>query len=131
MPVMTIGEAAARTGLAPSAIRYYEKEGLLTPPERKNGQRRYEVKTLEHLMVIQHAKKAGFTMAEIKQLFHGFKEGTPASKRWRVMASEKIAEMDELIAKAKVIQEILRRTARCQCLKLEDCGRGALAKRSS
>ncbi len=131
MSVMTIGEAAARTGLAPSAIRYYEKEGLLTPPERKNGQRRYELKTLAYLMVIQHAKKAGFTMEEIKQLFHGFKEGTPASKRWRVMAKKKIVEMDELIAKAKVIQEILRRTSRCKCLNLEDCGRAAAAKSCS
>lgn len=124
---MTIGEVAHRAGLRASAIRYYEKIGLLPNTERISGQRRYQPGILNHLAVINAAKRAGFRVDEIKQLFHGFGKGIPAFHRWQVIAQRKITEMDELIARAKKIRRLLEKADRCKCLDLEDCGRVFLA----
>jgi MerR family transcriptional regulator, redox-sensitive transcriptional activator SoxR len=127
MPNMTIGEVARRAGLRASAIRYYEKIGLLPKTERISGHRRYQPGILNHLAVINVAKRAGFRVDEIKQLFHGFGKGIPAFHRWQVLARRKINEMDHLIARAKKIKGLLEKTDRCKCLDLEDCGRVLLA----
>lgn len=79
---MTIGEVARRAGLQASAIRYYEKIGLLLKTQRIGGQRRYETGVLNYLEVIDVAKRAGFRMDAIRHLFHGFGKGTPAFRRW-------------------------------------------------
>ena len=128
MPVMTIGEVAQRTGLRPSAIRFYEKAGVLPSPVRANGQRRYADTVILRLAIIGLARKAGFSIAEVRRLFHGFRDGTPPPVRWRKLAGKKIQEMDELIAQALGIQQILKKTLRCRCLNLEECGRRILAK---
>jgi MerR family redox-sensitive transcriptional activator SoxR len=127
MSNMTIGEVARKAGLRASAIRYYEKIGLLPNTERIGGQRRYQPGILNHLAVINAAKRAGFRVAEIKQLFHGFGKGIPAFHRWQVLAQRKITEMDELIARAKKIKGLLEEAERCKCLDLDDCGRVFLA----
>jgi DNA-binding transcriptional MerR regulator len=59
------------------------------------------------LAVIRFARAAGFTMVELKQLFRGFREGTPASARWSKLARHKIAEMDALINKATAVKRML------------------------
>src|SRR6266480_1636994 len=123
MASMTIGEVARRAGLQASAIRYYEKIGLLPRTQRSGGQRRYEPGVLNYLEVIDVAKRAGFQMDEIRHLFHGFGKGTPAFRRWRLLARRKIAEVDVLIARAKKMKRLLEKADRCKCLKLEDCGR--------
>jgi len=120
---MTIGEVARRAGLQASAIRYYEKIGLLPKTQRVGGQRRYETGVLNYLEVIDVAKRAGFRMGEIRHLFHGFGKGTPAFRRWQTLAQRKITEMDELIARAKKMKRLLENADRCKCLDLEDCGK--------
>src|SRR3979409_1034877 len=122
MPNMTIGEMARRAGLRPSAVRYYEKIGLLPKSERIGGQRRYQPGILNYLAVIDTAKRAGFRVEEIKKLFHGFGRGIPASHRWRLLARRKITEIDELIARARKMKCLLEKADRCKCLDLEDCG---------
>jgi MerR family redox-sensitive transcriptional activator SoxR len=129
MANMTIGEVARRAGLQASAIRYYEKIGLLPKAQRIGGQRRYETGVLNYLEVIDVAKRAGFRMDEIKHLFHGFGKGTPAFRRWQTLAQHKLTEMDELIARAKKMKLLLKRAHRCKCLDLEDCGEVFLKKR--
>ncbi len=124
---MTIGEVARRAGLRASAIRYYEKIGLLPNTGRISGQRRYQPGILNHLAVINTAKRAGFRVDEIKQLFYGFGKGIPAFHRWQVFAQRKITEMNELIARARKINGLLEKADRCKCLDLEDCGRVFLA----
>ena len=62
---LSIGEVARRTDVAPTTLRYYEKIGLLTPPSRAGGQRRYDDAVLSRLEVIGLCKAAGFTLAEI------------------------------------------------------------------
>ena len=120
MANMTIGEVARRAGLRASAIRYYEKIGLLPKNQRVGGQRRYEPAVLNHLEVIDVAKRAGFRIDEIRHLFHGFGKGIPAFRRWQSLAQRKITEMDDLIARAKKMKRLLENADRCKCLALED-----------
>jgi MerR family redox-sensitive transcriptional activator SoxR len=129
MASITIGEVARRAGVQTSAIRYYEKIGLLPMTQRIGGQRRYETAVFNYLEIIDVAKRAGFRMDEIRQLFHGFGKGTPAFRRWQTLAQRKITEMDDLIARAKKMKRLLQKADRCRCLDLEDCGRVFLKKR--
>ena len=126
---LTIGEVARSAGLQTSAIRYYEKIGLLPKTQRIGGQRRYENSVLSYLEVIDVAKRAGFRMDEIRHLFHGFGKAPPAFRRWRLLAQRKITEMDDLIARAKKMKRLLEKADRCKCLDLEDCGKAFLAQR--
>jgi len=131
MENLTIGEVARRTGLQASAIRYYEKTGLLPKTQRVGGQRRYETSVLNYLEVIDVARRAGFRIEEIRRLFHGFGQGTPAFRRWQLLARRKIAEMNELIARAKKMKRLLEKADRCKCLDLEDCGKALLSRTRS
>ena len=129
MANITIGEVARRTGLRASAIRYYEKIGLHPKTQRLGGQRRYEPDVVNYLAVIDVAKRVGFRVDEIRHLFHGFGKRIPAFHRWQVLAQRKIAEMDDLIARAKKMKGLLQSADRCKCLELEDCGKAFLEKR--
>jgi MerR family redox-sensitive transcriptional activator SoxR len=129
MANMTIGEVARRTGLQTSAIRYYEKIGLLPKTQRIGGQRRYEPSVLNYLEIIDVAKRAGFRIEEIRLLFHGFGNGTPAFRRWQSLVQRKITELDDLIGRAKKMKRLLEQADRCECLDLEDCGKFFLRSR--
>ena len=121
METLAIGEMARRAGVRPSTLRYYEDAGLLEAPARVNKRRRYDPRVLHRLAVIQWAQQAGFTLAEIRTLFHGFPERTPASARWETMAQRKLVEVEELIVRARGMKELLKKALRCGCLTLEDC----------
>src|SRR5438093_7185495 len=94
---LTVGELARQAGLRPSAIRYYESAGLLPAPVRVSGWRRYDATVLERLAVIELAKQAGFTLAEIRTLLRGFSPRTSPSKRWQVLARQKLPDVEALI----------------------------------
>ncbi len=83
---LTIGEVARRARIQPSALRYYERVGLLDPPPRVGGRRQYDPRVLHRLAAIGVAQQAGFTIAEIKTLLNGFAAETPAAARWRALA---------------------------------------------
>lgn len=128
MESMSIGEVARRSGVRSSTLRYYESVGLLPAPERVNGRRRYGGEVLLLLLVIRVAQQAGFTLAEIRTLLHGFSPDTPPSARWRALAREKLTEVDALVERVLGMKDLLERGLRCECLRLEDCslvGRGA------
>ena len=74
MEGLTIGAVARRAGLRPSALRYYEDEGLLPAPARVNGRRRYDTDVFDRLAVIRLAQAAGLTVAEIRTFLHGTQE---------------------------------------------------------
>jgi MerR family transcriptional regulator, redox-sensitive transcriptional activator SoxR len=107
MGTVRIGEMARRAGVRPSAIRYYERVGVLPEPERENGQRRYSADAL--------------TVAEIVTLFHGFEPGTPAAARWRELAEGKIGEIDAQIARVQLMRRVLDQSVQCECLTLDEC----------
>jgi MerR family redox-sensitive transcriptional activator SoxR len=120
---MKIGELAQKVGLRPSTIRFYESVGVLPRVSRQSGQRRFDVQTESYLRVIDFARKAGFTVAEIKLLFHGFNESTTASRRWKKLARGKIQAMDLLMKRLSIMRGLLKASMSCRCIKLDDCGR--------
>ncbi len=121
MEELTIGDVARRAGIRTSAIRYYESVGLLPTPRRVNGHRRYDPGIMQRLAMLQLAQQAGFTVAEIGTLLHGFASDTPPSTRWKALAERKIGEADGLIRRAQRMKELLERGLQCGCLRLEDC----------
>jgi len=120
---LTISAIARRAGIRPSAIRYYESIGLLPAPRRVSGQRRYAPDALQRLAVIQMAKEAGFTIADMRRLFLGFEASVPASTRWQTLAHQKLAEVEAQIRRAEDMKRVLERRLQCRCLTLEDCAR--------
>jgi MerR family transcriptional regulator, redox-sensitive transcriptional activator SoxR len=121
---MTIGEVGRQSGLAPSAIRFYEKAGLLRAPFRKSGRRAYTPDVVHQLALIRFAKDVGFTLPQIRLLLQGFPQNTAASTRWRALAKGKIKELDEVIGKVQAMKTLLESMAiKCQCRTLEECAR--------
>jgi MerR family transcriptional regulator, redox-sensitive transcriptional activator SoxR len=125
MPQLTISEVARQVGLQPSAIRYYERIGILLPAQRISGQRRYDTTVLYRLAVIQRARQIGFTLDEIRQLFFGFRNVTRASERWQKLSREKLEELDGLMDGIKTVRRLLKKMMQhCRCDTLEQCGKG-------
>lgn len=131
MSGMLISEVARQVGLRPSAIRYYEQIGILAPAERSSGQRRYDKNVLYRLALIQRARQSGFTLEEIRQLFFGFREGTPISRRWQKVSQKKLAELDAMVEQIEVMRRLLRRIqTNCRCDAIEQCGKGIFENQS-
>lgn len=127
---MTIGSLAREAGLRPSAVRYYERIGLLPVPLRRSGRRDYDPDAIAHLAVVQFALSTGFTLRDTRQLVRGFSPAVAASARWRALASTKIEEIDALIARARTMKALLQRvSANCACDTLVECGRGLARNR--
>ncbi|PWU01815.1 MAG: MerR family transcriptional regulator [Terriglobia bacterium] len=116
--LLSIGEVAKQAALRPSAIRFYEKKGLLPQPLRSGGQRRYNSSVIARLAVLERAKQCGLTLEEARELFND--SGRP-SERWQRIACKKVAELDAMIERITTMRDLLRR--RCDCLDLEECGR--------
>jgi MerR family redox-sensitive transcriptional activator SoxR len=125
MSHLTISEVAQQVGLRPSAIRYYEQIGILLPPQRISGERRYDTTVLNRLAVIQRARQPGFTLDQIKRLFFGFRNVTPASARWQELSQRKLSELEVLSGQIRTMQRLLRKMMeKCHCDTLDQCGRG-------
>jgi MerR family transcriptional regulator, redox-sensitive transcriptional activator SoxR len=128
---VTIGALAAQAGVRPSAIRYYERLGLLTPPIRRSGRRDYDPDAVAQLAVVQFALAAGFTLRDAKHLVRGFSTNTSAALRWRQLAAAKTRELDDLIARATAMKTLLLRlSTNCTCETLIQCGRGLARSRA-
>jgi MerR family redox-sensitive transcriptional activator SoxR len=121
MKGITIGEVARRTNVRASAIRYYERVGLLPEPVRVHGRRSYEQEVIGQLALLKDAKRAGFTLREIRVLLHGFPAEVGAAERWRTLASEKLVEVHELITQLGEIRARLKTALRCECSSLGEC----------
>ena len=125
MPQLTISQVARQIRLRPSAIRYYERIGLLPRAERLSGQRRYDASVLYRLAIIQRARQLGFSLSEIRHLFFGFRDVTRPSVRWRTLAERKLAELDQLMDGIKAVRTLLKRLmTNCHCDTLDQCGKG-------
>jgi len=127
---LAISDVARVFGLRTSAIRYYEQIGILPPAMRKNGQRRYNNSMLFRLAVVQRARETGFTLEEIRELFFGFRPGTPPPKRWHELSQRKIAELRTRMKRLKLMETLLKSTENCRCDALDECGEILLRVRS-
>ena len=118
---MKIGQLARGAGLNASAIRYYEKCGLLAPPQRLGGQRRYPAEALHRVLLIRFASAMGFTLAEIKLFLGGLRDNTPVGPRWRKLANRKIIEIEENLQRYLRWKSLLQHLLDCRCASLQIC----------
>jgi MerR family transcriptional regulator, redox-sensitive transcriptional activator SoxR len=123
MSGLAIGALARMTELAPSAIRYYEKAGLLPKSARQSGQRRFGADAIGRLRMIQLARAAGFSIAETRAFLTGFTPSTPPAARWRALAQQKLAEIDIRMTQLAQMQKVLKSSFRCKCPAIDDCAR--------
>jgi MerR family transcriptional regulator, redox-sensitive transcriptional activator SoxR len=118
---MKIGQLAAQSGIAASAIRYYEKLGLLPQAERVNSQRRYSMEALDRVLLIRVAGEMDFSLAEIRLFLNGFRPNTPVSARWRKLTTRKIAQLQHRLAFTRRLLNYLQRLQHCRCVQLHEC----------
>lgn len=107
---LTIGELAKRTGVATSALRYWEELGLIPAPGRVSGQRRYPESAVGLVGVILLLRDVGFPLRESKALLAS---RTQAVEGWRSLAHRKLADLDEQIAKAQTAKEVITHGLAC------------------
>jgi DNA-binding transcriptional MerR regulator len=105
--LVPIGELARRTGVATSALRYYERIGLLSPAGRVGQRRHYPPSSAERVALIRLCQDAGFTLAEIGRLLDGW------SRAWGRLAECKIAELDARIADAQRAKKLITHALEC------------------
>lgn len=119
---LAIGEVAARTGLAVSAIRFYEEAGLVRPLRNNGGQRRFLRADIRRLSFIRIAQQLGFTLQEIRLQLQTLPDGrTPTKADWTRLGREMRAELDERIAQLTRLRDRLDGCIGCGCLSLKSC----------
>ena len=118
---MKIGELASRTGLRTSAIRYYEGVGLLPPPHRSGGQRRYPDDAVYRVLLIRFARNMGFTLGEIRVFLSGLRENAPVGPNWKKLAYRKIQEVEQTIERSLQLKSLLQQLLQCHCASLQVC----------
>lgn len=118
MDGMSISQLRARTGLASSALRFYERRGLLRARGRAGGKRVYDERAVEQVALIDLLKLAGFTLSEIAALIDADGRTAPT---WRPMATSKLRELDRRIERIEQARRALQSALRCQDERLDDC----------
>lgn len=120
-PELTIGEAAQQAGVATSAIRYYERIGVLPQPDRLHGQRRYRGDVVGKLAFIAVAQSAGFKLSEIKDLVRDVEESDGMAARMRLMSSQKLDEVNALLKRTQAMKGWLEVARECGCQSPDEC----------
>jgi len=116
--LIVIGELARRSGLASSALRYYERVGLLSPAGRTGSRRQYRVPSVERVALIQLCQDAGFTLREIRVLLAtGGRRGRP----WTRLVEAKLRELDTRITQAEHARALVRHALACPHRNLFRC----------
>lgn len=125
-----IGELGRRTGLATSALRYYERVGLLVPEGRSNGRRYYGSASAERIALIRLCQDAGFTLAEIRAFAAA---GSRRDPSWRRLMEAKLLELEASIARATHAKALIEHGLACRHRELSMCPnfRAALEARLS
>lgn len=116
--LIAIAELARTTGLASSALRYYERVGLLSPAARLGGRRHYGPGSAERVALIQLCQEAGFTLGEIRALLAA---GVRRRRPWARLAEAKLRELDMRIARAKRARNLVRHALACPHRNLVTC----------
>src|SRR5262245_48709945 len=115
---MVIGELARRSGLASSALRYYERVGLLSPAGRTGGRRLYTVSSVERVALILLCQDAGFTLREIRTLLA---TRGRRGRTWRRTIEAKRRELDARIAQAEHARSLVEHALACPHPNLFEC----------
>lgn len=115
--MIDIGDVAARSGLAPSALRFYERKGLIEPAGRNGLRRTYEPAVLDRLALISCARAAGFSIAEIAR----FLAATPHDVELRARMAAKVRALDEDLERLTRMRDSLRHASTCTHPTLVEC----------
>ncbi|MEE9389243.1 MAG: redox-sensitive transcriptional activator SoxR [Paracoccaceae bacterium] len=119
---LSIGQIADRTGLAVSAIRFYEEKGLITPERTPSGQRRYQRADIRRLSFVMISQQLGYTLAEIQELFSGLPANrTPNKADWTRIGRGFRASIDDRISRLTNLRDKLDGCIGCGCLSLRNC----------
>lgn len=119
---LTIGYVADRTGLSPSAIRYYEDEGLVRPDRNDSGHRRYARSDIRRLSFVMISQGLGFTIAEIREALTDLPENrTPNKGDWARISRRFGKVLDDRIAQMQALRSRLDGCIGCGCLSLKTC----------
>jgi MerR family redox-sensitive transcriptional activator SoxR len=120
---MTIGELSARCGVSASALRFYEREGLIESSRTDGNQRRYEPVTLRLVALIQAGKVAGIPLERIGAALRTLPAGKAPTKRdWERLSRTWRAELDARLLALESIRNRLTTCIGCGCLSLRTCG---------
>src|SRR5262249_36752864 len=128
--LLEIGELGRRTGLATSAVRYYERVGLLVPDGRANGRRYYGPASAERIALIRLCQDAGFTLAEIRAVLAA---GSRRNPSWTRLMEAKLLELQASIARTTSAKALIEHALACRHRELFMCPnfRAALKARIS
>ena len=119
---MTIGELSARSGVSQSALRFYERKGLIAADRSGGNQRRYPTVTLRRVALVQAGKAAGIPLERIRAALDTLPAGrTPTKRDWERLSHSWREELDERIATLEGIRGRLTGCIGCGCLSLRRC----------
>jgi MerR family redox-sensitive transcriptional activator SoxR len=122
MEILAIGEVAARSGMAPSALRYYEELGLISATRTPGGARRYPRSVLRRLAVIRAGRNVGLSLPEIASALDTLPPGRPPTAAdWATLSEGWRDRLDEQIAALSHLRDGLSSCIGCGCLSLERC----------
>jgi MerR family redox-sensitive transcriptional activator SoxR len=120
--LLAIGEVAARSGIAPSALRYYEQQGLIDAVRTSGGARRYPRSVLRRLAVIRAARNVGLSLSEIGEALQTLPgERPPSAADWARLSGDWRDRLDEQIAALVQLRDGLTSCIGCGCLSLTRC----------
>ncbi len=120
--LLTVSDVARRSGFAASALRFYEREGLLTATRTSGGQRRYQRNVLRRLAFIRAARNVGLTLEEITDALATLPDGrTPTRADWTRLSRSWRGRLDEQIAALTKLRDGLDSCIGCGCLSLQRC----------
>ena len=117
-----VGEVAKRSGVAVSAIHFYEAKGLLTSWRNAGNQRRYPREALRRVAIIKVAQRLGIPLASIKAALDSLPKGrTPTDQDWRKLSARWHDELDDRIGKLTRLRDQLNGCIGCGCLSMKQC----------
>jgi MerR family redox-sensitive transcriptional activator SoxR len=120
--VLTITEVARRSGFPSSALRFYEKQGLIAASRTGGGQRRYERSVLRRLAFVRAARNVGLSLDEIAAALSSLPAGrTPTRADWSKLSRDWRARLDEQIEALQALRNGLESCIGCGCLSLKRC----------
>ena len=119
---LAISDVAARSGVAPSALRFYESRGLITADRTSGGQRRYRRDVLRRVAFIRAAQRVGLSLAEITEALSAMPSGrTPTRADWARLSRRWRERLDERIRLLTELRDDLTSCIGCGCLSLRTC----------
>ena len=120
--MLTIGELSARSGVAPSALRFYEQQGLISSERTGGNQRRYDRSELRRVSFIRIAQQVGISLERIRAALSELPESrTPTKQDWEKLSRQWRAELDERIGMLERLRDNLTGCIGCGCLSLKSC----------